>query len=596
MYEVSVYPLQFIIFAESSDSSINLYSREVETYFDCGKGVEYRKVISFDTYFNCFSIKKWKDYTSLSNLSLVVKATGSFRIELYELKRDNTEKRIAFMDVNSQDLSETVLAVPHTEAQMVFFRILYSAPIAFDSAWWATSDAPTNDIHLSAAICTFKKEAYVYRNVEKFKVMFTRYPELLQHFRIYIVDNGQSLDMEKIDCPNTRVFPNINAGGAGGFARGMIEILRDEAPSTHILVMDDDIEIVPNSIYLSLSLLSYLKPEYQRHFIGGAMLNIMYRNVKTASVEWFKTSKTAIGSIGEQNLNFRNEILISDFNSVHEKQYQAWWYCIIPTTVVGLDNLPFPLFFRHDDIDFSFRNKAKIILMNGICVWHEPFYKKQSVFPDYIQLRNMLALSSVDKHLSEKSVFALIWKRFLCEVRTFNYRSAHAYPDAIEHVLQGPDFFMNPDNCAYTLKNGLARNEKFVPITQIENCTDYMNYYTIQNTNRIRGLKKVFWEYFLNGHLLPFLPCKASRGVGWHTDYAAHNFYRRKSMVVVDPVNGMAAIRERSQKEMWAVMRRMIFVTWKYLKTRKELRKAYAEKYPYMTSVEFWDKYLGINK
>ena len=251
------------------------------------------------------------------------------------------------------------------------------------------------------------------------------------------------------------------------------------------------------------------------------------------------------------------------------------------------------MFFRHDDIDFSFRNKANIILINGICVWHEPFYKKRSIFPDYIQLRNMLALSASDAHLSEKSIFRQIWHHFLNEVRTLNYRGANAYPDAIEHVCLGPDFFMNPENCALALKNGLSRNEKLVPISQIEGCSEFMDYYELLRGN-LHGFKKFVWEFTINGHLLPKFLLKSKRGMGGHADYAPDRFYLRTSMVVVDPVNGTAAIRTRSQHEFWTVFKRMIHASWKYCRYRKALRKAYAEKYPYMTSLSFWEKYLGI--
>lgn len=41
-----------------------------------------KDVVSFDTYFNSFSIEKWKKYTKLKKLNLRLKITGNFIISL----------------------------------------------------------------------------------------------------------------------------------------------------------------------------------------------------------------------------------------------------------------------------------------------------------------------------------------------------------------------------------------------------------------------------------------------------------------------------------------------------------------------------------
>ena len=63
------------------------------------------------------------------------------------------------------------------------------------------------------------------------------------------------------------VVPNMNAGGAGGFSRGMIEILkkRDLEDFTHILLMDDDAIVEPDLLVRIYGFLSTIKRNLERY-------------------------------------------------------------------------------------------------------------------------------------------------------------------------------------------------------------------------------------------------------------------------------------------------------------------------------------------
>ena len=79
------------------------------------------------------------------------------------------------------------------------------------------------------------------------------------------------------------IYPNMNAGGAGGFTRGMIEILKaneNGAGVTHVLVMDDDIVLDTDVLLRTYTLLSLRKPEYADVFVGGAMLRLDRPNIQ----------------------------------------------------------------------------------------------------------------------------------------------------------------------------------------------------------------------------------------------------------------------------------------------------------------------------
>ena len=56
-----------------------------ENCLDCKKG----SIVSFDTYFNAFSIGKWKKYTLLNTLNINIDFEGSFRLMLYDCRYQN---------------------------------------------------------------------------------------------------------------------------------------------------------------------------------------------------------------------------------------------------------------------------------------------------------------------------------------------------------------------------------------------------------------------------------------------------------------------------------------------------------------------------
>ena len=86
--------------------------------------------------------------------------------------------------------------------------------------------------------------------------------------RFFVSDNGQTLDIDKLGSDKISYCTQQNTGGAGGFTRGLMEILKNGNPHgiTHALLMDDDITIDTESIEKTYTILSLLKDEYADAF------------------------------------------------------------------------------------------------------------------------------------------------------------------------------------------------------------------------------------------------------------------------------------------------------------------------------------------
>lgn len=78
-----------------------------------------------------------------------------------------------------------------------------------------------NPVNIDLVMCTFKREEYVVRNIDLIVNNFIKADGYngSKHFNVKVVDNGQTLPVEKIEIPGcVQVFPNLDVGGSGGFA------------------------------------------------------------------------------------------------------------------------------------------------------------------------------------------------------------------------------------------------------------------------------------------------------------------------------------------------------------------------------------------
>ena len=118
----------------------------------------------------------------------------------------------------------------------------------FYGGYFYSNDKVKNDkIKILAIICTFKREKYVRRNIDYFKVFLNKNPLAKKWLYLVVVDNASSL--EPFNSKNIKVIINKNTGGAGGFSRGMLEAIESKNKYTHIVLMDDDIAFNPMIIH-----------------------------------------------------------------------------------------------------------------------------------------------------------------------------------------------------------------------------------------------------------------------------------------------------------------------------------------------------------
>jgi GT2 family glycosyltransferase len=575
-------------------------SKEEKAYYQPeNERIEFSKraEVYFDTYFNSFSIEKWRKYTKLNDVSLKLQLKGSFRITIATKEKIHEKvinKTIDQCNFKSEEKMEFNVNFNSYDEKGIYYFELEALE---DNSYFYGGEYFTNiaedkisEVNLGIVICTFKRESYMYRNMEIIKdnILENEKSPLSKHLHIYISDNGKSLDVSKIDHNNIHIKPNKNVGGAGGFTRGLMEILdsKKEYKITHALLMDDDIIIEPQALVKTYNFLKIVKDEYKEAFIGGAMLRIDEQSIQVESGGAWNAG--TLNSL-KQGLDLRQVDSIL-YNEIEEySEFNAWWYCCFPIDVVTKENLPLPIFIRGDDVEYGLRNMKKLILLNGICVWHEPFENKYSSFLEYYIVRNLLidnALHFVD--YSKFQYLKFLFKRITRETLYYRYKNVDLIYRATKDFYRGIDWLKEQDG-ELLHKEIMDSGYK---AQSVEELNIPFNYQVYDNSlNRYESKSKRLKRFLsLNGLLL-----KANRdNIVSMAQCTPANYYRAKRVLNYDVTTKKAFITEKSYKEIFRVYFKFIGIIFETLTKYDVTKKNYNTRIKEITNMDFWRKYLNL--
>ncbi len=580
--------------------------------YDSGQGeLVVHGDVDFTTYLNALGIGKWRRYANVGGVCLRLELCGDeatvygtcLRPGSGEIERVSAP--LAHIEASDEwHVANVSIPVPEG-AHIVSFALVSEGEVRLKGGSWYTqvNETAVNEVRIAIATTTFRKEAYVTRNIEAIRTeLFGGSDEAHDKFHLFVVDNGRTLDAEALSDNNVTVIPNPNVGGSGGFARGMMAA--QDANCTHVLLMDDDVRVFPESFKRTYNLLRLANARYAQAFIEGGMLNmedpnILFEDVATVKRDGMYYSVNR--SVPIDTVEGMGAVEATDVEL--PRVYGAWWYCCIPTSVVRSKGLPLPLFVRCDDVEYGLRCGATIMTMNGICVWHECFEGRFKGSVDSYQLtRNFLIMAACDD--LDKSIVRAFMMRFRRTfhifLRSMNYDTCDLMLDGLSDYLKGPSFIAEVDGEKLLMKNG-KKNEQLVDVEeldpQIVGAAKPDHRYL--GAERDRGMLLKTLEMLPHDrHVLPDAllakepaPMYFSRGA-----YPACKTMRRSVLVAYDKTGTKANIRTMD-RERWARLReRMHVLMAEYRKRNNEVVTEYRNAMPYLTSREFWDDYLERRK
>lgn len=559
-------------------------------------------VYDFSTYFNSLSVRKWNLYTHAYDFILELDIKGSFSIEVIGYtnsgKNSVRAKKLHTVDFVNNKRKRSVIRINEVRFDLISFILTANNELSFyDGAYTASVDeGMIKNIHLTLMTTTYKKEKYVKQNKEILENSVFKDKNISDNLNWIIVDNGKSNELLQFESPKIKVFPNKNSGGSGGAARGMMEIAAMKGETTHLLIMDDDVKFVPYSFYKLLSFLKILKREYENDFIAGAMLEMERPYFQHEDLGHVGPYAIIGPAKPPRNMGILSNIVknekIMKRNSLH---YSAWWFCCVPVSVVRPDNLPLPLFIRSDDIEFSIRNKAGIITMNGICIWHDSFSGRFKYSTDmYQSFRNELIISALHKNIHDAGIFKKVYDIFWQEMFKFNYKGAELVADAFEDYLKGPAFLEENDGGKILNEKMQKDLERMKMPESMYGSIDRDRLYTYQD---LKAWEKALYNYTCNGQKRMTFLGKGRKGMiplGW-------GYYQKKMLLcdevyAVDLYSGTYMIFRKDIKKFRDMEKRFRKIMDQYKTTGKKVRRDYIKAQSYLSSSDFWRKYLELDQ
>lgn len=579
----------------------------------------------FNTYFNGLSVEKWKKYTIVKDFILRLSLKGKFLVTLtnFEYISNNfkpdagniKENNNAGNDKEEKHYSETIIDENIVESDDVkefsfpYKLYQYKGMISFrlkaleeNSYFYGgqyegeVDDSLLKDTEIAINICTFRRESYLLKNIDilKKEIIDNIYSPLYNKLHVFISDNGRTLPLDILNNDFIHTVPNKNVGGAGGFTRGLIEIMKKNHQNriTHVIMMDDDVVIEPEAIYRTYFLLRARKDSYDDLFIGGAMLRIDRPNIQVESGASWNEGKL-ISNKQNYNLSLIDDCLMNEVEEYTE--FNAWWYCCMPTNVITPNNLPLPIFIRGDDLEYGLRNMKHLALMNGICVWHEAFENKYSSFLQYYIVRNLLydnAIHCPDFGLLD--VLRHLYKNVARELIYYRYKNVDLIYRGVRDFLKGVSFLEQSDG-EKLHKEIMDAGYKALKQENLFNASFRINQYYESLTEQDSKFHKMLRLISINGYLLPSRKRDNNMvKVVSMSQCRPVNFYRQKHILNYDVFNSKGFVTNKSYKELLKRLVQLVcltcIITFKYSKAKKDIRENYLR----ISNISFWSKYLHI--
>ncbi len=567
--------------------------------------------VDFLTYVNGLSANKWHRYASVGGVVLHMALFGCGRVVVHGVRsggQDPIDLKSTSFEGDQVDPCVLDIDIDTTGYDLIGFRVEsdanYSVELLSASYLTDVSEGSINPINLALSTTTFKNEQYILPNIELVKDGISKEDgPISDHFHMFVVDNGQTLDHTSLSDELVTVLLNPNTGGSGGFARGMMAATETPGQFTHIILMDDDVSIMPESLIRTFNLLSLAKGEYKDAFINGAMLSMEDPTRQYEDVSYVDASGIYRRVKEDLNVGKLSDILENERTSVEVDQaYGAWWYSCIPVKAIEKNGLPMPFFIRCDDVEFGMRNKPIYMTMNCICVWHASFEGRFRASVDcYQYFRNFFAMIALDDCADEKMFVLRIQRGVRQKLRDMDYQAAEFILDGFEDYLRGPEYLQKLDGAATMIGKGKL-NEKLIPVSEMApellrraGVTEQV----LANVNFEFHSSKFmkYWRFIpYDKHYLPDVLLRGKPG------YVVKNggctlegsSMRCKTLVFLDPTREKGAVRTMDRARFKTIRRREHELMARYRKEGKSVRVAWKDAMPYMTSQEFWEQYLGL--
>lgn len=578
---------------------VSLYFRKEQGSVSAARAglrIEECSRISFCSYFNGFSLTKWRGYTEISDYWMRLTVSGRGKAQLrHAVCRDGRicDGLLLEQDFQTEPDVCTELEFPFPKAVkegFLYAQIQSESAVSLYSGCFGTAQEPAAEVRIAVGICTYHREDYVMRTLALLRGAFleNKSSALYGNIKVYISDNGGTLD--PFSSPYISCVQNKNAGGSGGFARCMMEALDEweKYRFTHFLFMDDDIVMEPETLYRTYMLLA-AGVRYSNAAIGGALLRSDCREMQHARGENWNLGKITSPGAG-LDLSRKRDLLLNEQDVPVE--YNGWWYCCVPFGNNDRNNLPLPLFIHGDDIEYGLRRGGKLLYLNGIGVWHDAFENRRASCMEYYDIRNMLIIAAASgKKVSRKQLERRIFCHMAGQFLKYRYLDMDLTVRAVKDFCRGAGYLKHREpeglhreilSMGYQGGDLSGQLDALKPGWRKEE-TKKAALYQAQHF-------RLHHVLFLNGWLLPGCGKKKAFPMGV---WAGRLFWYR-NVLYYEPETGRGFVCCRKYREALHLLKDMCTVR-RLLKNHFEAAAhSYQMHCRELAGWKFWKRYLGL--
>ncbi|SDO52622.1 galactofuranosylgalactofuranosylrhamnosyl-N-acetylglucosaminyl-diphospho-decaprenol beta-1,5/1,6-galactofuranosyltransferase [Microbacterium sp. ru370.1] len=409
--------------------------------------------VSFGTYFNAFPASYWQHWTAVRQVRLTVRTSGDATILVYRSNGGGTKQRVDTREVRGEatESSFDLVLDQYSDGGWIWFDVAADrADAMFEGAEWTTEQEPVRAGKASIGITTYNKPDYC---VETLTALADAPGALEVIDRVFLIDQGTDLVADQDgfgevagrlgDTLNVVRQPNL--GGSGGFARAMIETLAREG-SDFVQLLDDDVRIEPESIRRSVVFGRYASVPT---IVGAHMFDLLDRPKLHAWAEVVDDAPFMWRALFQERLphdfsvaNLRQTPLL---HMRLDADYNGWWMCLIPTSILREIGLSLPAFIKWDDAEFCVRARDAgypTVSVPGVALWHVSWLGKDDSidWQAYFHARNRIVAALLHSRSPRGGSLIRHSRRVdLKHLMMMQYYPVELRHRALRDVLSGPD-------------------------------------------------------------------------------------------------------------------------------------------------------------
>ena len=362
--------------------------------------------VSLGAYFNAFPASYWRRWTICDSVRLVVRTSGPGTVIVYKSNARGARQRVEARSV--QGSAETVVDLklaPFGDGGWYWFDLAAGTEqLRLEDAEWQVPDEAPHRGTVSVAITTFNRPDYcgdVLRAIAADAGVRAVLDEVI------VVDQG---DKRVKDAPGhdavaadlgdqLRIVHQGNIGGSGGFSRGMYETVK-AGRSDYVLLLDDDIVLETEGVLRQVAFSDFCR---RPTIVGGHMFDMYNKSTLHTFgeiVSPWRFQPAPAHPDQELGHSFAEENL-QETPWLHRRadvDYNGWWMCMIPTSVVRELGLSLPVFIKWDDSEYGLRAKEAgypTVTLPGSAAWHVSWIDKDDLvgWQAYFHERNRVIVA-----------------------------------------------------------------------------------------------------------------------------------------------------------------------------------------------------------